>query len=92
LDPRFEKPIYESIQSGGSISPDLISKLLRAMEKILGKGVKSEAQPVLVCSAHIRRFIRRFADKFLPSVAVLSNAEISPSAKLYTLGMVRYED
>jgi flagellar biosynthesis protein FlhA len=92
LDPRFEKPIYESIESGGNISPDLISKLLRAMEKILGKGGKMEAQPVLVCSAHVRRFLRRFADKFLPSMAVLSNTEISPAAKLYTLGMVRYED
>jgi len=92
LDPRFEKPIHESIESGGSISPDLISKLLRAIEKILGKEVKSEAQPVLVCSAHLRRFLRRFADKFLPSIAVLSNAEIAASAKLYTIGMVRYED
>jgi flagellar biosynthesis protein FlhA len=92
LDPRFEKPIYESIENGGSISPDLISKLLRAMEKIVGKGGKVETQPVLVCSAHVRRFLKRFADKFLPSVAVLSNAEISPAAKLYTLGMVRYED
>ncbi len=92
LDPRFERPISESIENGGSISPDLISKLLRAVEKILGKGGKYEAQPVLVCSAHVRRFLRRFADKFLPSIAVLSNAEISPAAKLYTLGMVRYED
>jgi flagellar biosynthesis protein FlhA len=92
LDPRFEKPIYESIESGGNISPDLISKLLRALEKILGKGGKMESQPVLVCSAHVRRFLRRFADKFLPSMPVLSNAEISPAAKLYTLGMVRYED
>jgi flagellar biosynthesis protein FlhA len=92
LDPRFEKPIYESMESGGNISPDLISKLLRSMEKILGKGGQVEAQPVLVCSAQVRRFLRRFADKFLPSIAVLSNAEISPAAKLYTLGMVRYED
>ncbi|MCJ7833176.1 MAG: flagellar biosynthesis protein FlhA [Deltaproteobacteria bacterium] len=92
LDPRFEKPIAESIESGGSISPDLISKLLRAVEKILGKEGKSEVQPVLVCSAHLRRFLRRFADKFLPSLAVLSNAEIASTAKLYTMGMVRYED
>jgi flagellar biosynthesis protein FlhA len=92
LDPRFEKPIAESIENEGSISPDLISKLLRAVEKILGKGGKYESQPVLICSAHIRRFLRRFADKFLPTVAVLSNAEISPAAKLHTLGMVRYED
>jgi flagellar biosynthesis protein FlhA len=92
LDPRFEKPIYESIETGGNISPDLISKLLKAVEKILGKGEKVESQPVLVCSAPIRRFLRRVADKFLPSVAVLSNAEIAGSAKIYTLGMVRYED
>jgi flagellar biosynthesis protein FlhA len=92
LDPRFERPIFESIESGGNISPDLISKLLRSVEKVLGKGEKFESQPVLVCSAQLRRFMRRVADKFLPTVAVLSNAEISPTAKLYTLGMVRYED
>ncbi|MEW6184288.1 MAG: flagellar biosynthesis protein FlhA [Thermodesulfobacteriota bacterium] len=92
LDPRFEKPIAESIEKAGSISPDLISKLLKAVEKILGREAKTESQPVLVCSAHLRRFLRRFADKFMPSLAVLSNAEIASSAKLYTIGMVRYED
>jgi flagellar biosynthesis protein FlhA len=92
LDPRFEKPIAESIEKAGSISPDLISKLLKAVEKILGRDTKTDSQPVLVCSAHLRRFLRRFADKFMPSLAVLSNAEIASSAKLYTIGMVRYED
>ncbi len=92
LDPRFEKPLAESIEKGGGLSPDLISKLLKGIEKVLGREARTDTQPVLVCSTPLRRFLRRFADKFMPSLAVLSNAEIAPQAKLYTLGMIRYED
>jgi flagellar biosynthesis protein FlhA len=92
LDPRFEKPLTESIEKGGAISPDLVSRLLKGVEKALGKGGAVEGQPVLVCSVHLRRFLKRLAEKFMPSLAVLSNAELAPNAKIYTLGMVRYED
>lgn len=92
LDPRFEKPLTESIEKGGAISPDLVSRLLKGVEKALGKGGTVEGQPVLVCSVHLRRFLKRLAEKFMPSLAVLSNAELAPNAKIYTLGMVRYED
>ncbi|MBF0518074.1 MAG: hypothetical protein HQK97_13355 [Nitrospirae bacterium] len=48
--------------------------------------------PILLTSAQVRRHIKKLTEKFLPSVIVLSNAEISAAGKLYTLGVVRYED
>lgn len=93
LDPKFERILSQTVEAGGAISPDIVSKLIRGVENVLGKDkLKGGIQPIILCSTQVRRFLRRLVEKFLPSVVVLSNAEISPSARLYTIGMVRYED
>ncbi len=92
LDPKFERTLSQTVEAGGAISPDIVSKLIRGVENVLGKDKLKGIQPIILCSTQVRRFLRRLTEKFLPSVVVLSNAEISPSARLYTIGMVRYED
>ena len=92
LDPRFEKAIAQSVEAGGAMTPDLVNRLVRAIEGAI-KGEKFRGvQPVILCSTQSRRFVRRMMEKFVPSIAVLSNAEISPSVKIYTIGVLRYED
>jgi flagellar biosynthesis protein FlhA len=92
LDPKFESLLSRVVQEGEALSPSIVSRLLKGIEKALRKDVLKGAQPIILCSAQIRRLVRKLMEKFLPSIVVLSNAEISPSAKLYTMGMVRYED
>jgi len=92
LDPRFERVLVQSMEAGGALAPDTVTKLVKGVEGAMEKDKLRGIQPVIVCSMHVRRFLRRIMEKFLPSVVVLSNGEISPSARLYTLGMVRYED
>ena len=92
LDPRFEREFSQSMESGGVISPEVVNKLTRALESALKEDRFKGLQPLILCSAHVRRFLRRITERFLPSVVVLSNAEISPSVKLYTLGVLKYED
>ncbi len=90
LDPRFEKAIAQSAEAGGIMTPDLVNRLARAIEAAI-KGEKFRGvQPVILCSTHTRRFVRRVMEKFLPSITVLSNAEISPSVKIHTTGVLRY--
>jgi len=92
IDPRFEKSLAQSLATGEAINPDLVSRLMRGIEKAFRKEALKGAQPVILCSAQIRRVLRRLMERFLPAVAVISNADIAPTAKLYTMGMVRYED
>ncbi|MDA8239498.1 MAG: flagellar biosynthesis protein FlhA [Nitrospiraceae bacterium] len=92
LDPKFEMALAQAMESGGVISPDLATKLLKGIERVLDSERFRGVQPVILCSVQVRRFLMRFLEKFLPSSVVLSNAEVPPSIKLYTLGMVRYED
>lgn len=92
LDPRFEKDLAQAVESNGAISPDIISKLLKTTEKIITENAARGIQPIMLCSAQVRRFLRRITERFLPSLVILSNAEISPSVKLQITGVVRYED
>lgn len=92
VDPRFERAISQSMQGGEAVSPDMISRLLKGIERSVKSDTLRGAQPIILCSAQVRRLLRKILDKFMPTIVVLSNAEIAPSAKIYTLGMVKYED
>ncbi|MBI4688381.1 MAG: flagellar biosynthesis protein FlhA [Nitrospirae bacterium] len=94
LDPRLERALSQVMDTGEAISPDTVGRVLKGIEGILalGKDRLKGMQPVMLCSAKTRRFLKRIIDRFMPSIAVLSNAEIPSSAKLYTVGTVRYED
>lgn len=92
LDPLFEKELSNAMESGGAINPEIVNKLARSIENTL-KGDKFKGvQPIILCSAHVRRFLRKITERYFPSIVVLSNAELSQSVKLYTTGVLRYED
>jgi flagellar biosynthesis protein FlhA len=91
LDPRFENALTRAM-GGEPMSPDVVGRLLRGIEGCLD-GVKAKgAQPVILCSLQVRRFLRRLLEKFAPSIPVLSSAEVSSSARIATVGMVKYEN
>ncbi len=92
IDPRFERELSQATEAGGVISPDIISKLIKAMEQALASDTLKGAYPVILCSAQVRRFLRKITERLLPSLVILSNAEISPSVKLSITGVLRYED
>jgi flagellar biosynthesis protein FlhA len=91
LDPRYESALTRAM-GGEPMSPDVVSRLLRGIEGCL-EGVKARGgQPVILCSLQVRRFLRRLLEKFAPSIPVLSSAEVTPSARISTVGMVKYEN
>ncbi|MGC2064268.1 MAG: flagellar biosynthesis protein FlhA [Thermodesulfovibrionales bacterium] len=92
LDPKFERVLYQTVETGDAISPDSVNRLLRGIEGILKNDRIKGIQPIVLCSPQIRRYLKKLMEKFLPAVVVLSNAEISSAARIYTIGMVRYED
>lgn len=92
LDPRFERELSQTIDAGGMINPEIVSKLMRTIEAAAGEGGFKGNQPIILCSVHIRRFLRKIIERFLPSVVVLSNAEITSAVKIYNLGVLKYED
>jgi flagellar biosynthesis protein FlhA len=92
LDPKFERALSQAMEDGGAVRPDVVTRLLRAIEHAAKEDKFRGGFPIILCSVSVRRFLRKITERFLPALAVLSNAEIAPSVKLYTTGVVRYED
>jgi flagellar biosynthesis protein FlhA len=92
LDPRFERALMQAMEAGGAISPDIVTRLMRAIESAVKGSKMTGLQPIILCSTQARRFLRKIVERFLPSVAVLSNAELSSTVRLYTTGVLKYED
>ncbi len=93
LSPRVEKILTESMgdMSQGlylNLDPTTAQQLLEAtavqMEALAQKGY----QPVLLCSATVRFAFRRFIERSLPNLAVLSYSEIAPGINVNAEGMV----
>ncbi|MBF0457067.1 MAG: flagellar biosynthesis protein FlhA [Nitrospirae bacterium] len=92
LDQKYENLILRSLQTGEAINPNVVNKLVKGLEELIESESHRGIQPILLTSVQIRKHIRKLMEKFLPSVVVLSNAEISAAGKIYTLGVVKYED
>ncbi len=92
LDPRLEREIIQNIEEGTSISPHLIQKLMKGLEKILNDERLKSIQPIIVCSPQVRRHLRKIMERIMPSVVVISSNEISSDAKLFSMGTVDYEN
>ncbi|OIP35391.1 MAG: flagellar biosynthesis protein FlhA [Deltaproteobacteria bacterium CG2_30_66_27] len=91
LDPRFETALTQAM-GGEPMSPAVVSRLVHGVETSL-EGVRGKgAQPVILCSIQVRRFLRRLLEKFAPAIPVLSSAEVSSTAHISTVGMVKYEN
>ncbi len=90
LDPTFEKLLLQ-VEDGG-INPDIINKLVKSIESLLSSGKVEGIQPIILCSANVRKYLRKIVERITPSLVVLSSAEIVSNTNLDIKGMVKYED
>lgn len=92
LDPQFEILLSKAIEAGGAINPEIVNKLIKAIEKVVLEEKFKGSQPIILCSQHIRRFLRKIIERFVPSIVVLSSSEIVPNIKVSITGVLKYED
>ena len=90
LDPVYEKLLTQA--DGNSINPDVLSKFVKSVETILTSGLLKGAQPVILCSTTVRKYIRKIVERISSSLVVLSHSEIVPTTNLDIRGMVKYEN
>lgn len=70
-----------------SAGQKILSALIKKVDEINMKGLP----PVLVVSPPIRLPFRRFAEKFIPNLNIISHNEISDNVKIETLGNVEIQ-
>jgi flagellar biosynthesis protein FlhA len=93
LDPAIEQEVAESITATAdgeflamepSRAQALVSSLAGQLENAIARG----RRPVLICSARVRRHLRRLCEQSLPQLPVCSYNEIVPGIRVETIGVV----
>jgi len=80
---RTETASFLALEPG--IAEKLLARLKNSMESI---APKLEAAPILLASPAIRLHLRRFTERFLPDLVILSHSEVVPSVQIKTLEVV----
>jgi flagellar biosynthesis protein FlhA len=93
LDPVVEQEVSESITATSdgeflAMEPSRAQSLVTALRDRTDTAATLGARPVLLCSARVRRHLRRLAEQSLPQLAVCSYNEIAPGIRVETVGIV----
>ncbi|MEK7824904.1 MAG: flagellar biosynthesis protein FlhA, partial [Nitrospirota bacterium] len=97
LDPALDEKISSSIQQSNqgsylSIEPGLAHRIIAAFKETVNKVNSKGYQPLLLTSPAIRGHMKRFIERFIPNLIVLSPNEISGHVKIQTIDTVRLAD
>jgi flagellar biosynthesis protein FlhA len=93
FDPSVEQAITGSLRaldekSALVLEPKFAEQLLRRIAHEVERMMSSNLMPVVLCSPMLRRHVRRFTERVMPQVAVVSLSEIPNSVNLKAFGMI----
>ncbi len=93
LDQNAERTVQEGIRQteGGtflSLNPVVAQKLIQSINAAVENAVMAEGQPVLLASPVVRPHLAQLVTRFLPSVPVISQAEVPADIHLQSVGIV----
>src|SRR3954447_25715029 len=93
LDPIVEQEVAEAITATSdgeylAMEPVRAQALVTALRDRTDGAPAQTTRPVLLCSARVRRHLRRLCEQTLPNLAVCSYNEIVPGIRVETVGVV----
>lgn len=97
LPSNIEQTLASSLQNTDDgqeivIDPALAQKILSAIMKKSDECVARGLPPLMIISPPIRLPMRRFVEKFVPNVNIMSHNEISENVRIESLGMLEMEE
>ena len=93
LDPALEQEVAESLVQTAdgeflAMDPNRASTLVEACAEQVEHALTRGGRPVLLCSARVRRHLRRLCEQRLPQLAVCSYNEITSGVTVETTGVI----
>jgi flagellar biosynthesis protein FlhA len=94
FDPAVEQSLAGAIRAVEDkasmvLEPRFADQVLRKISDEVERMARGNMRPVLLCAPALRRHIRRFTERVLPQLAVLSLNEISGQVNLRASGVVK---
>jgi flagellar biosynthesis protein FlhA len=94
LDPLIEQEVATSITQTAegehlAMDPTRAQAVVVALRGQVEQGTARGGRPVLLCSARVRRHLRRLVAQAIPNLAVCSYNEIAPGISVETIGVIQ---
>jgi len=94
LDPAVEQSFAGAVRTTENnatfvLEPRFAEQVLRKLAEDAERMMRANLRPVLLCAPTLRRHVRRFTERLLPQLAVLSLNEISSHISLRAYGVVK---
>lgn len=97
LNPHAERMVQEGIRQAEngatflSLNPAAAQRLVQNINTAVENAVNTDGQPVLLANPMVRPHLAQLITRFLPTVPVISQAEIPPDIRLQSVGTVAAE-
>ncbi len=93
LSPQWEQAFSESIVIQGddrqlSMAPTKLQEFIMAVRQAFDRFAMVGETPVLLTSPSLRPYVRSIIERFRPSTVIMSQNEVSPKARIKTLGQI----
>ncbi|HEY7629728.1 MAG TPA: flagellar biosynthesis protein FlhA [Thermoleophilaceae bacterium] len=93
LDPTVEQEVSDSIAQTADgeylvMEPSRAQLLVSQLKEQTDSALAQGGRPVLLCSARVRRHLRRLCEQALPQLPVCSYNEVMPGIRVETVGVV----
>jgi len=97
ISPQIENLFAEAREEGINapltpIDPEVAEKFFASLKRTVERALALGKQPVLLVSPSIRLGVKRFIERSIPNLPVLSYAELPPTAQVESLGMVTLDE
>lgn len=94
FDPAVEQSLVSAVRSVEDkssllLEPRFAEQVLRRISEEVERMTRGNLRPVLLCAPSLRRHVRRFTERLVPQLAVLSLNEISNHVSLRAYGVVK---
>jgi len=94
FDPAVEQSLSAAIRSVEDktalvLEPKFAEQMMRKLSEETQRMTRGNVRPVLLCAPSLRRHVRRFTERLVPQLAVLSLNEVSTQVNLRAYGVVR---
>lgn len=92
VSPEIEKNIADAVvhtEQGSylALEPRLAKDIMQRIRRTVESAAGSK-NPVLLCSANVRMYVRQLIERYLPAATILSHNEIPPNVRVTSVGMV----
>ncbi|MFC0267331.1 flagellar biosynthesis protein FlhA [Kushneria aurantia] len=88
LDGNLEQMLHQALNSGGGLEPGLADTLLQQAEQAVQRQESRGVTPVLVVQHSLRALLAHFLHRRLPSLVVLSQAELPEDRQIRVAQMI----